>query len=630
MILNILFKIKMIKFIYKISLLLITLTFITSTLKAEIIEEINIEGNQRISEETIKMFAGVNITDDISQVDLNKILKRLYDTNFFDLVSVKISNKILIVTVKENPIIQNINFNGIKSSKILDDLKKNTELKSRSSFNEILLEKDKKEIRNFLKNIGYYFSKIEILIEELEDNKIDLTYVIDLGEKAKIRKISFIGDKIFKDKKLKGVILSEEYKAWKFLSGKKYLNESMINYDERLLKNFYLNKGYYNVVINSSFAKMTNDQEFELIFNIDANPKLFFGSLKIDLPSDFSKSNYDEVVKFFKKIENEPYSVNRIEDIIENIGSYDLSSRIIGKAKRIDDAQARYIEFVKGTLERDVNFDGIKVVIDSANGAAYKVAPLALWELGAKVVSIGDRPNGININHEYGSTSLSNLKKAVHNNKADIGIALDGDADRIIVIDEMGEIIDGDALLAIIATEWKRLGKLKKDSVVATILSNIGLDDYLSREEMKLYRTNVGDRYVSQFMRENGCNIGGEQSGHIIIGDYSTTGDGLLAAIQILSIMKKSNKKISELAQLIEIVPQIQRNYRVRDYEKINTKEIDEIHKIGQERIKEKGRVLVRLSGTEPLIRVMGESKDKKYLNQTLDYLMDLIEERFN
>ena len=194
----------------------------------------------------------------------------------------------------------------------------------------------------------------------------------------------------------------------------------------------------------------------------------------------------------------------------------------------------------------------------------------------------------------------------------------------------MGEIIDGDALLAIIATEWKRLGKLKKDSVVATILSNIGLDDYLSREEMKLYRTNVGDRYVSQFMRENGCNIGGEQSGHIIIGDYSTTGDGLLAAIQILSIMKKSNKKISELAQLIEIVPQIQRNYRVRDYEKINTKEIDEIHKIGQERIKEKGRVLVRLSGTEPLIRVMGESKDKKCLNQTLDYLMDLIEERFN
>ena len=319
-----------------------------------------------------------------------------------------------------------------------------------------------------------------------------------------------------------------------------------------------------------------------------------------------------------------------IEGILENLNSHDLSSRVIGKAKRIDDAQARYIEFVKGTLERDINYDGIKVVIDSANGAAYKVAPLALWELGAKVISIGDSPNGKNINHKYGSTSLSNLKKAVQDNKADIGIALDGDADRILVIDEMGEIVDGDALLAIIATEWKKLGKLKKDSVVATVLSNIGLDDYLSREKMKLYRTNVGDRYVSQFMRENGFNIGGEQSGHIILGDYSTTGDGLLAAIQILSIMKKSNKKISELARLIEIVPQIQRNYKISDYEKINIEDINEIHKMGQERIKEKGRVLVRLSGTEPLIRVMGESQDKQYLNQTLDYLMELIEKRFN
>ena len=319
-----------------------------------------------------------------------------------------------------------------------------------------------------------------------------------------------------------------------------------------------------------------------------------------------------------------------IEGILGNIDSYDLSSRMVGKAKRIDDAQARYIEYVKGTLDKDISFDGIKVVIDSAHGAAYKVAPLALWELGAKVISIGDRPNGKNINHEYGSTSLGNLKKAVNNHKADIGIALDGDADRIIVIDEMGNIVDGDALLAIIATEWKKLGKLKKNSVVATILSNIGLESYLSQEEMKLFRTNVGDRYVSQFMRENGYNIGGEQSGHIIIGDYSTTGDGLLAAIQILSIMKKSNKKISALARLIKIVPQIQRNYKISDYEKINTDDVDEIHRIGQERIKEKGRILVRLSGTEPLIRVMGESQDKKYLNETLDYLMDLIERRFN
>ena len=319
-----------------------------------------------------------------------------------------------------------------------------------------------------------------------------------------------------------------------------------------------------------------------------------------------------------------------IEGILGNIDSYDLSSRMVGKAKRIDDAQARYIEYVKGTLDKDISFDGIKVVIDSAHGAAYKVAPLALWELGANVISIGDSPNGKNINHEFGSTSLGNLKKAVSNHKADIGIALDGDADRIIVIDETGNIVDGDALLAIIATEWKKSGNLKKNAVVATILSNIGLESYLSKEEMKLFRTNVGDRYVSQFMRENGYNIGGEQSGHIIIGDYSTTGDGLLAAIQILSIMKKSNKKISALARLIKIVPQIQRNYKISDYEKINSDDVDEIHRIGQERIKEKGRILVRLSGTEPLIRVMGESQDKKYLNETLDYLMDLIEKRFN
>ena len=190
-----------------------------------------------------------------------------------------------------------------------------------------MLDKDKKKIKKFFKKKGYYFSKIEISIEELEDNKINLTYNISLGEKAKIKKISFIGNKIFKDKKLKGVILSEEYKPWKFLSGKKYLNESMIKYDERLLKNFYLNKGYYNVVINSSFAKMTDDQSFELIFNIDANSKLFFGDLKIDLPSDFSKSNYEEVEKFFKKLENEPYSINRIEDIVEKIETITINEQ---------------------------------------------------------------------------------------------------------------------------------------------------------------------------------------------------------------------------------------------------------------------------------------------------------------
>ena len=320
MILFIYLKIKMFKSIYKINLFLIFFFLIlTHTLRAEIVNQINIEGNQRISTEAIKMFADVSINEDLSENDLNKILKKLYETNFFDLVSVKISNEILVIRVKENPIIQNINYEGIKSSKLLEELKKNIILKPRSSYNENLADKDKKKIKSFLKNRGYYFSKVEISIQELQDNKIDINYNISLGEKAKIKKISFIGEKIFKDKKLKGIILSEEYKPWKFLSGKKYLNEEVINYDERLLKNFYLNKGYYNVKVNSSYAKVVNNQSFELIFNIDANSKLFFGDLKIDLPDDFSKSNYEKVEKFFKKLENEPYSINRIEDIVEKI-----------------------------------------------------------------------------------------------------------------------------------------------------------------------------------------------------------------------------------------------------------------------------------------------------------------------
>ena len=286
-------------------------------LKAEIVSKIIVEGNNRISPETIKMFSGASEKDDLSESDLNQVLKNLYDSNFFELVSVKLENNTLIISVKENPIIQNINYEGIKSTDLLSDLKKNVVLKSRSSFNEILLKKDKNNIINFLKNLGYYFSEIDISIQNLEDNKINLTYNISLNEKAKIKKISFIGNKIFKDKKLKSIILSEEYKSWKFLSGKKYLNEAMINFDKRLLKNFYLNKGFYNVVINSSYARVLDNQEFELIFNIDANPKIFFGKLILDLPNDFSVSNYESIEKFFKKIQNEPYSLSRVEDILE-------------------------------------------------------------------------------------------------------------------------------------------------------------------------------------------------------------------------------------------------------------------------------------------------------------------------
>jgi len=318
----------MFKSTLKITILfLFLITSFNTFLKAEIVSKISIEGNKRISTETIKMFSGVSEKDDLSDNDLNLILKNLYDSNFFELVSIKLKNNTLTITVKENPIIQNISYEGIKSENLLLDLKKNVIMKSRSSFNEIILKKDKERITEFLKNLGYYFSKIDISVEKLEDNKINLTYNISLGEKAKIKKISFIGNKIFKDKKLKSIILSEEYKSWKFLTGKKYLNEAMINFDKRLLKNFYLNKGFYNVVINSSYAKIIDNQEFELVFNIEANPKLFFGKLSLDLPTDFSKSNYENIEKFFNKLENEPYSLNRVEDILEKIEIITISEQ---------------------------------------------------------------------------------------------------------------------------------------------------------------------------------------------------------------------------------------------------------------------------------------------------------------
>ena len=312
----------MLNSIYKFKLIIISLfvfTLSTNNLKAEAVNKIIVEGNNRVSPDTIIMFSGVSINDDLSENNLNQALKQLYESNFFELVSVKIENNVLRIIVKEYPIIQNVVYEGVKSSEMLEEIKKDVNLKSRSSFNEILLIKDKDNIASKLKNLGYYFAEIETSVEELSDNKVNLVFNISIGKKAKIKKISFIGNKIYKDKKLKSIILSEEYKSWKFLSGKKFLNEAMIEYDKRLLKNFYLNKGYFNVIINSSFAKMINDQEFELVFNIEANPKLYFGKLNLNLPTDFSQSNYESLDKFFNKLENEPYSLYSVENILEKI-----------------------------------------------------------------------------------------------------------------------------------------------------------------------------------------------------------------------------------------------------------------------------------------------------------------------
>ena len=312
----------MLNFIYRLKFILIPffiLILSVNNLKAETVNQIIVEGNDRISPDTVIMFSGISVNDDLSENDLNQVLKQLYGSNFFELVSVKIENNILRIKVKEYPIIQNVIYEGIKSSEILEKVKKEISLKSRSSFNKILLIKDKESMARELKNLGYYFAEINTSVEELNDNKVNLIFNISLGKKAKIKKISFIGNKIYKDKKLKSIILSEEYKFWKFLSGKKFLNEQMIEYDKRLLKNFYLNKGFFNVVINSSFAKMINDQDFELVFNIEANPKLYFGKLKLNLPTDFSESNYESLNKLFNKLENEPYSLYNVENVLEKI-----------------------------------------------------------------------------------------------------------------------------------------------------------------------------------------------------------------------------------------------------------------------------------------------------------------------
>ena len=301
-----------------LSILFISILF-ANLLNAEVIKEIKITGNDRVSNETIKMFSKISISDDLNDYKVNQLLKDLYESNFFDDVSVKFLNQILIIDVKESPIIQNIDYEGIKAQKIREVILKNVRLKTRSSFNKILLQKDKQSIASALRNLGYYFSKTDIFIEELDDNKINLIYKINLGDKAKIKKITFIGNKIFKEKKLKSLIISEEYKFWKFISGKKFLNENIITFDTRLLKNFYLNKGYYDVKINSSFAKLFNENDFELIFNIDANKKFIFNDLTLDLPTDFEKSNFLELLSLLDDMKGEPYSINKVENILDKI-----------------------------------------------------------------------------------------------------------------------------------------------------------------------------------------------------------------------------------------------------------------------------------------------------------------------
>ena len=315
---------KLIKFnLYIICIFLISI----KSFAAEIIKKIEINGNDRVSDETIKMFSSVDVNQKLSSSDINNILKLIYDSNFFKDVSVKFDNNILSINVVENPIIQEINYEGIKSKRIKDLILRNLSLKSRSSYDELILKNDKKKIQSSLKSLGYYFSNIDVYVEDLNDNKVNINYKIELGEKAKIKKISFIGNKIFKDKKLRNLIVSEEYKFWKFISGKKFLNENTISLDTRLLKNFYLNNGYYDVKINSSFAKFINNTEFELIFNINANQKFVFNNLTLDIPDDFNKENFKEIISYFDSLKGESYSINKVKDILEKIDIISLSDQ---------------------------------------------------------------------------------------------------------------------------------------------------------------------------------------------------------------------------------------------------------------------------------------------------------------
>ncbi len=329
--------IKMINFKKIIFLSFIIFFSIFSFSFAETVKEIQVKGNERVSDKSIKMFSDIAIGDNIDNDDLNQILQNIYDTNFFNNVKVTFQNNILTIVVEESALVENVVIKGPKSKTLISDLKKNLKVKSRTSYNEVLFLEDKKKITETLKQKGYFFSKVDVMVEKLSDNKINLIYNVEIGDKAKIKKISFIGDKIFKDRKLRSVIVSEEYKFWKFISGKKFLNQNLINLDERLLKNFYLNKGFYNVKINSSFAKMINETEFELIYNIVPNNRYFFNKISLDLPIDFDQSNFKDLNNLFQKLNGKKYSLYIIEDILDEIDKIILDEEYKTLKTKVDE-----------------------------------------------------------------------------------------------------------------------------------------------------------------------------------------------------------------------------------------------------------------------------------------------------
>ncbi len=335
-----------------------------------------------------------------------------------------------------------------------------------------------------------------------------------------------------------------------------------------------------------------------------------FSSEGLKLPDGLEK-NIEELVQDDKLLKNRPKGTE------------------IGKAYRLDDATGRYIEYIKSTMPKGLTFEGMKIVIDCANGAAYKTTPLLLRELGAEVTSLNDKPDGLNINTNCGSLHLDGLRKAVKFHRADIGIAHDGDADRTIFCDEKGAVVDGDKVMGMCAVEMKRNKSLKKDTVVSTVMSNLGLEKYLDMNDIKLVRTKVGDRYVVERMLDGGYTLGGEQSGHIIFLDHNTTGDGPLTATQVLYLMKNKNASLSKLAKEIKLYPQVLINVLVEHkYDSKTIPGIEEAIESAEKRLAGKGRVLVRASGTEPSIRVMLEGEDLKLISKLAKDIAKVIREK--
>ena len=354
-------------------------------------------------------------------------------------------------------------------------------------------------------------------------------------------------------------------------------------------------------------------------------------SLRADIGVMISASHnpfYDNGIKLFGpdgyKLSDELEM--EIEDLLEKDMMAQLAKAAeIGRAKRIDGVHDRYIEHAKRTLPRDVTLQGLRIAIDCANGAAYRVAPAALWELGADVVTIGNEPDGVNINLDCGSTHPAALQRKVHEVRADIGIALDGDADRVQIVDENGKIIDGDQLMAVIAESWAADGVLRGEGIVATVMSNLGLERFLTGKGLGLQRTKVGDRYVVEHMRQNDYNVGGEQSGHIVLSDFGTTGDGLVAALQILACVKRSGKTVSEVCNRFEPVPQVLKNVRIKAGAPLEDAVVRQAIADAESELARNGRLLIRPSGTEPLIRVMAEGDDRAQVERIVDELVGVI-----